>query len=233
MGRATARQMRAAGTTASLVGAVLVLSSSGGDATASFAEPMAAHATGGDVAFRPDAISATLPSVRYDDGASATTFSDLAVVGRLTDWQPGRATDWSTDAGRQLDFAHPADTRTVVLSLQVAEVLAADGDEVAAGDQVEVVAVLPGDADAEAAGEALTALDDVVVLASRGPAEHSGEWWVGLGGVLLGDLDDGGGLTWPVLEAAGSDLAPVTDDAGRLAALRAAAQRAPRTVTVP
>ncbi|WP_278234482.1 hypothetical protein [Isoptericola sp. AK164] len=215
-----------------LVGVVLVAGACSGPEEA-FAEPMAEHALFDDVAFSPTSLTATLPQVTYRDGSSATTFSDLVVAGEITGWQRGRATDWSTDGGREVAWSGDADSREVVVALEVDEVVAAgdddlDGVDVAPGDTIEVVATLGGDADA--AGDALAGLGDVVVLVAHGPGEHRDEWWVGLGGILLGDLDDGD-LTWPVLEAAGGDL-DVRDDVADLDALRRAAEAAPRTIAV-
>ncbi|MEG3615095.1 hypothetical protein [Isoptericola haloaureus] len=221
---------RIAPAVAGLVGVVLVAGACAGPEGA-FAEPMAEHALFGDVAFSPASVTATLPRVTHVDGSSATAFSDLVVAGEITGWQRGRATDWSTDAGREVAWSGDADSREVVLALEVDEVVAAvDSVDVAPGDTIEVVATLGGEADADAAGDALAGLGDVVGLVAHGPGEHRDEWWVGLGGILLGDLDDGD-LTWPVLEAAGGDL-DLRDDVADLDALRRAAAAAPRTVAV-
>jgi|GEM_PF-6829139 len=210
---------------------VLLLAGGCAGPEGAFAEPMAQHALSGDVAFSPASLTATLPHVTSVDGPYEMAYSDLVAAGAITGWQRGGATDRSTDAGREVAWSGDADTRQVVLAVDVDEVVAAgEGVDVAPGDTIDVVATLLGDADADAAGDALAALGDVVALASRGPGQHEDEWWIARDGVLLGDLDDGD-LTWPVLEAAGRDL-DLRDDVADLDALRRAAAAGPRTITV-
>lgn len=159
----------------------------------SFARPLAQWSELGTYADIPESVTAAMPSV---DPPADRTSAVAVVAGTLTGWEPGEATRWDTDAGTAVAWDDDAETRVAHLSLAVAEVIDAPGQDL--GEEVVVELVLPGDMDADAAADEIVALDDVVLFLD--PTTDSGRWRIVYSGAFLGDVRDHETVGWPVLE---------------------------------
>ena len=193
---------------------------SSGASTAGFAEVLAMPAPTADYAWYPETVTDALPSVRYPGDAHA---SELAAVGRFTGWEPGEP-------------PHPS-LEMIDLTFEVDEVIDSVGDlTMLEGTTVAVHVGIDGSAGLERVAEELLALDDVVLFLNHvGPEPWPPpEWVIVFDNAFLGDVDDGGAITWPVAEAIAAnnpaDSHPEAD-VTTLDGLRAAATAATTAAT--
>ncbi|MFI6428021.1 hypothetical protein [Promicromonospora sp. NPDC050880] len=180
---------------------------------AGFAEVLALPAPTADYAWYPESVTAALPSVRYLDAGEAHA-SELAAVGRFTDWAQGTPEDPSR--------------AMIDLRFEVDEVVDSLGDLGLEGRAVTVHVDVDGRADVERVAGELVALGDVVLFLTHvGPEPWPPpEWVIVFDDAFLGDVHDDGTLTWPVADAiaaAGPGDSRPEADVASLEDLRAAA----------
>jgi hypothetical protein len=183
---------------------------------AGFAEVLALSAPTADYAWYPETVTAALPSVTYTgDGAGDGHASELAAVGRFTDWEPGEP--------------DRPNLSTIDLTFAVDEVVGALGDlTMLEGATVTVHVSVHGCADVGRVAEELLGLDDLVLFLDHvGPEPWPPpEWIIVFSSAFLGDVHDDGAITWPVADAIAANNAAdhhPEADAGTLDELRAAA----------
>jgi hypothetical protein len=149
----------------------------------------------------PDDVLAAMPSTRYVSGSEVDiALSDAVVTGRFTTWEPGESLTWEgdSDTGTEVGSDDSPMVRRVVLELQVDSVIdLRDGVEL--GDTVSVTIPVDATASADAMGDGLVGLGDVVVYLTP---FHDDSWAISLESALVGEVMDDGTVDLPVLDAA-------------------------------
>jgi hypothetical protein len=192
---------------AAVAAVIVALGSSGCAAPAepTWAEELAARSRSTAGAFSPMAasVSDAMPRVVHPGarpGEETSSVSEVLVVGDFVDREPAGAT------------AHPHDPDAfdvysggAVLRLRVDEVVDADPAGPRPGEHVRVLLPAVGGnglTDQDVAAR-LVDLDRVVVFLAPARLTERDGYAIALDGMLLGEVDASGGVTWPVLEAVG------------------------------
>jgi hypothetical protein len=186
----------------------------------------------GSTSIAPESLIEYLPNTRYrgTDGSS-TTLSDAVIVGHVTSVRPGRGFYSPADddtATLEVPFDdRRAMWRTAHAEVTVTEVLAGQVTE----KEIVVGYVLATSAPFDVLAAGFPALGDLVFFLDSPSPEYRFEpdtWRIAGNGTLLAEVEDGGRLTLPAVEAYRVDqFLAVTPTLDRL---RVAAQEPTREV---
>lgn len=185
----------------------------------------------------PESLTAAMPSTRYDYGGdlAPTSLSGVVATGKFIGWSKGpaetwRGTDPESDTGIKLDWTDPAaDIRTLKMAFAVDSVIdIRDGMEVA--EELVVWVVVNGNSAAEKVAQGLIDLDQsLVFLRKPSRPEAKADWSVTLEGTLIGDVQEDGTFTMPMLESLEGEhegaFTGITIDARTIAELETAAEQ--------